>query len=303
MGMKAHQGFTLVELAIVLAISAMIAIATVPNYMARLNQTRADTTIQDTQAILDAARTYRGEKGTWPGNATCSNAIAALGATSPPMLVGVSTTNRYNYPVTTSCTQYTFSVDQNTVMDWDGVVVNGLPGSQIVNSGTYQIRTTVGAPGTEAALDNKLSRLATGNTELNRMRTNLLMGGNTIDEVNAVNAQTLNATGAVNTQTLHASGGVYGQLVNTSGGVTAGGNVTTYGYLDMNGYAAEGNWCAKAGLVTTTSSGADLTCQGNRWVRSVIWSPTIVSTGGSCADVQKGSLAFDSQGNLYVCKK
>lgn len=302
MGMKSHQGFTLVEMAVVLAIAAMIAIATVPNYMARLNQTRADTTIQDTQAIIDAARAYRSEKGAWPGNATCSNAIAALGATSPPMLVGVSTTNRYNYPVTTSCTQYTFSVDQNTVMDWDGVVVNGLPGSQIVNASTYQIRTTVGAPGTEAALDGKLSRIATGNAELNRMRTNLLMGGNTIDEVNAVNAQTLNAAGAVNTQTLNASGGIYGQLVNTSGGVTAGGNVTTYGYLDMNGYAAEGNWCAKAGLVTTTSSGADLTCQGNRWVRSVIWSPTIVSTGGSCANVPKGSLAFDSVGNLYVCK-
>lgn len=303
MGMKSDQGFTLVELAIVLAISAMIAIAAVPNYMARLNQTRADTTIQDTQAIIDAARAYRSEKGAWPGSATCSNAIAALGATSPPMLVGVSATNRYNYPVTTSCTQYTFSVDQNTVMDWDGVVVNGLPGSQIVNAGTYQIRTTVGAPGTEAALDGKLSRIATGNAELNRMRTNLLMGGNSIDEVNAVNAQTLNAAGTVNTQTLNASGGVYGQLVTASDGVTAGGNVTTYGYLDMNGYAAEGNWCAKAGLVTTTSSGADLTCQGNRWVRSVIWSPTIVSTGGSCADVQKGSLAFDSLGNLYVCKK
>jgi prepilin-type N-terminal cleavage/methylation domain-containing protein len=280
MRMKSHQGFTLVELAVVLAISAMIAIATVPNYMARLNQTRADTTIQDTQAIIDAARAYRSEKGAWPGNATCSNAIAALGATSPPMLLGVSTTNRYNYPVTTSCTQYTFSVDQNTVMDWDGVVVNGLPGSQIVNASTYQIRTTVGAPGTEAALDGKLSRIATGNAELNRMRTDLLMGNNSISEVNQITAQ------AINTQT-----------------VTATGNIATSGYLELNGAAAEGNACTKDGMMASTTSGGTLSCQGKKWVRAVIWSPTIVSTGGSCADVQKGSLAFDSVGNLYVCKK
>ncbi|HHH9441354.1 TPA: shufflon system plasmid conjugative transfer pilus tip adhesin PilV [Pseudomonas aeruginosa] len=280
--MKSHQGFTLVELAIVLAISAMLAMATVPNYMTKVNQTRADTTIQDTQAIIDAARAYRSANGAWPGNATCSNAIAALGATSPPMLVGVSTNNRYNYPVTTSCTQYTFSVDQNAITDWDGVVVNGLPGSQIINAATSQIRTTVGAPGTEAALDGKLSRLATGNAELNRMRTDLLLGNNSINEVNQVNAQTLNAAGAVNAQT-----------------VAATGNISTSGYLELNGTAAEGGTCSKAGLITTTSTGAHLTCQGSKWVKAVVWSPSLVSSGQSCT---KGSLAFDSTGNLYVCK-
>lgn len=201
MGRECQQGFTLMELAIVLAITAMLAAAAVPNYMTRVNQKRADTTVQDTQAIIDAARAYRSEKGSWPGDATCSNAIQALGATTPPMLAGVSNINRYNYPITTSCTQYTFSVDQNTTQDWDGVVVNGLPGSQIINSSTYQIRTTVGVPGTEPALDGKLSRLASANAEMNRMRTNLLMGNNDINEVNAVNAQTLNAAGAVNAQT------------------------------------------------------------------------------------------------------
>lgn len=285
MRMKSHLGFTLVELAVVLAIAAMMAIATVPNYMARVNQTRAETTIQDTQAIIDAARLYRSEKGAWPGNATCSNAIAALGATSPPMLLGVSTTNRYNYPVTTSCTQYTFSVDQNTVKDWDGVLVNGLPGSQIVNASTYQIRTTVGAPGTESALDGKLSRIATGNAELNRMRTDLLMGNNSISEVNQITAQAINSQ-AVNSQT-----------------VTAAGNIATSGYLELNGVAAEGSPCAKDGMMSSTTAGGTLSCQGKKWVRAVIWSPTIVGTGGTCDDVPKGSLAFDSVGNLYVCKK
>ncbi|MFG8862737.1 prepilin-type N-terminal cleavage/methylation domain-containing protein [Pseudomonas aeruginosa] len=285
MGRECQQGFTLMELAIVLAITAMLAAAAVPNYMTRVNQKRADTTVQDTQAIIDAARAYRSEKGTWPGDATCSNAIQALGATIPPMLAGVSNINRYNYPITTSCTQYTFSVDQNTTQDWDGVVVNGLPGSQIINSSTYQIRTTVGVPGTEPALDGKLSRLASANAEMNRMRTNLLMGNNDINEVNAVNAQTLNAAGAVNAQT-----------------VAATGNISTAGYVEFTGTAAEGGGCAKAGLVATTSTGAQLTCQGGKWVKSVIWSPAIVSTGQSCASFPKGSLAFDSAGNLYVCK-
>lgn len=280
-----QRGFTLIELAIVLAIASMVAIVAAPSYIEELNDRRANVTIQETQTILDAARVYRQQTGLWPDSGTCANAMAALKGTSPPLLAGIGTTNKYNAIISTSCTASTFSVDQNIVEDWDSVVANGLPSTTVTDANAHTIRSTVGVPGTEAGLYDKLSRTDNGNVELNTMRTNLHLGGNNISEINDVSTVSINATGNVQAGTLDVNGRAnFGELVHLS---------TT---------STEGNACGAAGLISRTTGGQPLYCQGGIWAKPITWNINTVSTGGGCGNYPKGSMGFDSSGKLYVCK-
>lgn len=54
--MSSQKGFSLIELAIVMAIMAMLAAASVPSIVESINQSRAGLVIQETQTLLDAAR-------------------------------------------------------------------------------------------------------------------------------------------------------------------------------------------------------------------------------------------------------
>lgn len=279
-----QSGFSLIELAVTLAIMAMVTAATVPSFMETINEKRANLTAQDTQTILDAARTYRAEKGAWPDAALCANAIAVLKGTTPPYLAGVSSINKYNSPVTTSCTTYTFSVDQNVIADWDGVVANTLPGTTVVSAATHLIRSTAGVPGSEAALSDKLSRTAQANAELNRMRTTLLMGNNNITEVNNLDTVSVTASGAISAQTMNSTGR------------------TTVGDLAISGSNTESAACSPNGLMSRSAAGSPLYCTGGKWVKQVAYNPGTVSTGQGCGDFAKGSIAFDSSGKMFVCK-
>lgn len=178
-----QKGFTLIELVVVMAVMAVIAALMTPNMMEELNLRRAKLTIEDTTAIVDAARAYRVATTSWPGQGAgnCSNAITLL--KTGGYLSAVGSTNRYNNAITTSCNTLTFSVVQQAVQDWDGYLVNGLGGTEITSAGSHQITTRIGVPGSEPALSNKLSRVATGNIEDNRMRTTLYMGNQDIGEV------------------------------------------------------------------------------------------------------------------------
>ncbi|HBP1602427.1 TPA: type II secretion system protein [Pseudomonas aeruginosa] len=182
---RKQAGFTLIELVVVMAVMALIAALMTPNMMEELNLRRANLTAEDTTAILDAARSYRVATASWPGGATCSTAISVL--KTGGYLGAMSTDNRYNNPVTTSCDARTFSVVQSAVKDWDGYLVNSIAGTEITAAATNQITSTIGVPGSEPALSNKLTRVATGNLEDNRMRTNLLMGGQQINEAGNIN--------------------------------------------------------------------------------------------------------------------
>ena len=88
--MGKSRGFTLVELMVVLGILSLLAVLTTPSYLEELNRKRALVSIDETQQILDAARSYRSDKGSWPGNATCSNALTVLSNSTDRYLAGVS---------------------------------------------------------------------------------------------------------------------------------------------------------------------------------------------------------------------
>ncbi|WP_332875377.1 MULTISPECIES: type II secretion system protein [Pseudomonas] len=212
-----QKGFTMVELAVVLLILGILAVLMTPNMAADINTRRSKATIQDTQTILDAARSFRSDTGTWPGSAAgCATGITVL--TSGNYLKGVTATNRFNNPVTTSCdaTGRTFSVVQEAVQDWDGFLVNSLPGTTITNPGIFQVTSVIGIPGSEPALSAKLSRVYTGNPEDNRMRTTMYMGNQSIVESGNINFSVPNPT-------LHADSGSLtlsaqnGQIVVPSG--------------------------------------------------------------------------------------
>lgn len=298
---RKSRGFTLIELAAVMFILGIIAALTAPNIMEEINLKRASRTVQETQIVMDAARLYRAQNGSWPGGATCATAMSALSTTNPPMLVGIGAINKYKSPITTSCTAATFSVDQNIVPDWDGYVVNSLPGTTIVNAATNQVRSTIGIPGSEPALDAKLSRVATGNAELNRMRTELLLGGNNISEINNVSAQSVTAAGQISGNQVTGNS-VWGNTVsgNTISGTTvwgssvsgtnvSAGNMTTYGtdtvlgllnaasssqfIGDANFYndvvlqqvVNEGWGCPRHGALARFGDGSPASCQYGVW--------------------------------------
>ncbi|MCS7527129.1 type II secretion system GspH family protein [Pseudomonas aeruginosa] len=255
------RGFTLIELAVVMMIVSVIAMLTTPNMMNEINHRRADVSIEETQLILDAARSYRIAYSKWPGDSTCSNAIDTLRTTTPAMLPPVGPLNRYNSPYSTSCTSRTFSVDQNAVADWDGYIVNAIAGSTIHNASTAHIRTTIGIPGSEPALDSKLSRIATGNAELNRMRTNLLLGGNDIKEVADIEARSARLS-----ENLHV------QLAATIDGLLTANGVSQFekearfdDLVVLNKIVSENSVCSRKGAIARDTSGATLHCEDGRW--------------------------------------
>jgi hypothetical protein len=256
------------------------------------------------------------------------------------MLAGVSDTNAYNAPISTSCTANTFSVDQNLIKGWDAVVVNTLPGAQLVNAGASTIRSTVGIPGTEAGLDAKLSRVNTGNPQMNRMETDLYLGGHSISEINAITATAVTATnitgtniqatnmGAENLSATNLSAtnmwatGLSATNISATGistnAITANnmtvaqtltanqtnitGRASFNEYIELRNAQAEGGWCPSNSVSSRNATGQTLNCINGVWAKPVTWYPGSVSGGGGCGSFPSGSMAFDAAGKLFVCK-
>lgn len=232
--LKKQSGFTLIEMTVVMAILALVAMLSTPALMDELNRKRSDASIQETQMILDAARAYRIDTGIWPGGSTCANALQTLKTAATPYLANISTINRYSSPYSTSCTAKSFSIDQNAVADWDGYIANTLAATEIVDAGSSRLRSTIGIPGSEPALDGKLSRLATGNAELNRMRTTLFMGGNSLTEADQIQANSGQFSGNVSAGSANVAGNLQAGSANITNGLSAG-NGWFNGSLGVNG--------------------------------------------------------------------
>lgn len=87
------------------------------------------------------------------------------------------------------------------------------------------------------------------------------------------------------------------------GGTLASDGRTQVGeYLLLGQAATEGASCQTSGLLARDAAGFSLACQNGVWVRPVRWYNQAVSAGGTCTSTGGGSLAFDAQRVLYVCK-
>lgn len=264
--MTSSKGFTLIELMIVMALLSILAALTAPNIMEEINHKRAMITAEETQLILDAARSYRIDKGAWPGNTTCLNALSVLTSASEGYLSGVRSVNRYNSPYSTSCTARSFSLDQEVVADWDGFILNSVAGTEIIEASTHQLRSTIGIPGSEPALDGKLSRLATGNAELNRMRTTLLMGNNNITEINKIEAITGQFSGGISgaTLTVAQTAAIHG-ILQAQGESQFAGKATFGDEVILQKIAVAGTGGCTTGAIARDTTGKTLSCQAGVW--------------------------------------
>jgi len=82
---KGHKGFTLIELAVVLAIIAVLAAILTPIVTNYLDQARVSRAMADTKTIADAIRLYRRDTGFYPIYASLN--AARLGTTVAASLV------------------------------------------------------------------------------------------------------------------------------------------------------------------------------------------------------------------------
>jgi len=252
-----------------MAILGVLAALTTPSIVDEFNHKRANVAVSESTLIMDAARSYRAQKGAWPGGATCANALDALKNASPPYLFGVPDVNKFNSPYSTSCTAQTFSLDQSAVADYDGFLVNNIAGTSIVNAADHRIRTTIGVPGTEPALDGKLSRLATGNAELNRMRTTLLLGDNDIREVGSIEAVNGAFASQISSRVL-----TVGDLASIAGALSVAGESQFSGKarfqqeVILGKTVVEGAKGCEVGALAKDSTGVTLSCQSGVWKRT-----------------------------------
>lgn len=298
------KGFTLVELAVVLVIMGLLAGLTAPNIMEELNAKRAALTVQETQAIVDAARLFRAKNGSWPGGGTCATALSAMTTAAPPFLVGIGAINKYGSVVSTSCTASTFSVDQNAIADWDGWIANALPGTVVADPATSLLRSTIGIPGSEPAMDGKLSRVATGNAELNRMQTTLLLGGYDINEVNNLSTNSINAAGHIQAASMATSGTMYAAgAITSSGAMTAAGSMTTYGNMVASGQVVSGSTLtaqAAANILGVLTAYGQSQFGGQATFYEQLSIQKVVGENTGCSLI--GAVARDSSGKTLSCQ-
>ncbi len=305
--MKTQQsGFTLLELAVVLSVLSLLATLAVPNFMDQYNEKRAAVTIKETDLMMDAVRAYRANTGNWPGQPTCTTAVTVLRAGPSPYLGGTGYANRYNSPYVTSCNANSFTISQDIIPDYDGVVANGLPGTVVSNSATSSITSIVGVPGSEGAIAGKLSRISTGNIEDNRMRADLLLGGNNISEINNVSSNAVSTTN-LNTHNASASGTVTASQMNANN-AHIGGTVSTNQMNAQNAWV--GGTVTSSALNTNVVNSGNINgsnvnaaggihAQGNISTNGIVHIGAVSWVGGWCTT---GSIGRDNIGNILSCQ-
>src|SRR2546428_14094274 len=92
------KGFTLIELAVVLAIIAVLAAVLTPMVTGYLDQARVTRAQADVRTIADAVKLYRRDTGQWP-IFTASGQTNCCGSNGPTIVVIGSSIG--NYPTAT----------------------------------------------------------------------------------------------------------------------------------------------------------------------------------------------------------
>ena len=140
--MKKNQGFTLIELMIVVAIIAIIAAIAIPNLMRSKVQSNESAAIGNLKAICGAQVTYHTANNTYAAN------FGELTSGTPPFLDGTwdaTTKQGYTYTIALLDGGNDFSCNADpAVMD-----KTGTKGFFVDSSGV--IRSEVGAPATDAS--------------------------------------------------------------------------------------------------------------------------------------------------------
>lgn len=159
---------------------------------------------------------------------------------------------------------------------WNSTNVTGAMGSWTVPLASFGVSTASGHIAALLTTDelgasrdesDRLYRFSvTGKPDLNRMHTDIDMGGNSLDNTNAVNAQTGSFSGNVSASNVNAGNVAASNAVTAGGGMTAGGGVTAGSDI-----RSTGGW-----LITRNSTGWENETYGGGfymsdtdWVRAI----------------------------------
>jgi type IV pilus assembly protein PilA len=138
--MKKNQGFTLIELMIVVEIIAILAAIAVPNYIRTRIQANEASAVASLRVILDAENSYNTQYYVY------ANDMASLTEEEPPFLTGgdwMTPKNGYSFRVEgepTNFVAFATPVEFN-VTGWHGFRIDA----------TGSIRYEIGADATEAS--------------------------------------------------------------------------------------------------------------------------------------------------------
>ncbi len=98
---KTQEGFTLIEIMVVLVILGALAVISVPVYSNYVRRAKISEAISNVEAFATAARIFRMEKGYWPAKDTLTGGAAGNTATKVVDVVE----NYFNIDWTTPSTQ------------------------------------------------------------------------------------------------------------------------------------------------------------------------------------------------------
>lgn len=180
------KGFTLLELAIVITVLTILAVATMPQIAEDYNRTRTHLTIGEIESFSEAARLYaHNNKGAWPDAPQCNGAIQTL--TDKGYLKGVDQNSPWKTLYKTSCTDKIFTITTNVSKqheDWAGVILNAVHSTNYDQTQQYVVHTNVVLPGGVPATRELLHRKEIkGSPELNTMETAINMNDQDLQKV------------------------------------------------------------------------------------------------------------------------
>lgn len=271
--MKIQKGFTLLEVAVVLAIISVFAAFAVPSIIDEINISRAKLASTNVIQITKSARQYKQDTGNWPGSPSCANAYNVLTTGASPYLSGVPSTNPFNAGWVTTCSANAFNVSQNAVSGYETMVAASAPGSAVTNPVAFTITTSVNIDASSSALGNILSRVNTGDTEANTMRTTLRGGTNDITGASTVSSTSLSTTGSISSGGNISATGDFTAANITATGTARGATVSATGNMSIAQDLAVGSTLTSndARVVTETYAGGWFRSNGAKGWYSEKW--------------------------------
>lgn len=325
------SGFTLIESMFVLIIASIASISGLTYYNTYLDNLNNQVAADQAKIISDASGRYIRDN--------YAAVIAIAGPTTPaaitiPMLIatgylntGFSSTNPYGQAYQVLAREPIVNQLETMVVTTGGMAIPelslrriaqliGAKGGYISVTNPAVVQGALGgwqttlanygiAPGAghyasslffqngQIVNDYLYRNAVPGHPELNVMNTGMDMNGNLIDNANTVNADNFNGDN-INGKIMTAD------KINGMDAIIAG-RLTASEFL-ISGASTEGAACSPDGRVSSSTSGAMLSCMYGSWVKQVAFKPGSVSTGQVCGNYAKGSIAFDASGKIYVCK-
>jgi len=183
--MKSKKAFTLVEIAIVMAIMGVLAMVATPRAITLMNTKAAQKAAVETKHIQDAAKWHYIANSTWPAD------IAAL-QTAGYLDSSWTANNPFGNAYSVSSTADAFTVQSNIPAAYINAASLVLP--QAVVAGET-ISSTVPLPGSESSHENLLHRLAAAAQEQRTLEGDIYTQGLIYNDADNTYLLDLSATG------------------------------------------------------------------------------------------------------------